>query len=97
MSWSAVINRSSIVSTSLGDSGVWFVCRKFLPPSSGNSALMRTDAASAPEVAAAARNAEILQRSDGELLAVFPDKWGLRVLQQNKPELLLEPLVAAQL
>ena len=32
-----------------------------------------------------------------ELLAVFTDKWGLRVLQQNKPELLLEPLVAAQL
>jgi peptide chain release factor 3 len=61
------------------------------------SIAMRTDEASAPAVAAAARNAEILQRSDGELLAVFPDKWGLRVLQQNKPELTLEPLVAAEL
>ncbi len=45
----------------------------------------------------AARGAEVLQRTDGELLAVFTDKWGLRVLQQNKPELTLEPLVAAQL
>ncbi len=61
------------------------------------SLAMRTDEASAPGVLAAARNAEILRRGDGELLAVFPDKWGLRVLQQNKPELLLEPLVAAQL
>jgi peptide chain release factor 3 len=61
------------------------------------SLALRTDEASAPGIIAAARNAEILRRGDGELLAVFPDKWGLRVLQQNKPELLLEPLVAAQL
>jgi peptide chain release factor 3 len=61
------------------------------------SIAMRTDEASAPGVAAAARNAEVLRRTDGELLAVFPDKWGLRVLKQNKPELTLEPLVAAQL
>jgi peptide chain release factor 3 len=61
------------------------------------SIAMRTDEESAPAVAAAARNAEVLRRSDGELLAVFPDKWGLRVLKQNKPELTLEPLVAAQL
>ncbi|SDE58099.1 bacterial peptide chain release factor 3 (bRF-3) [Blastococcus fimeti] len=61
------------------------------------SLALRTDEASAPGILAAARNAEILRRADGELLAVFPDKWGLRVLQQNKPELLLEPLVAAQL
>jgi peptide chain release factor 3 len=61
------------------------------------SLALRTDEASAPGVAAAARNAEVLRRSDGELLAVFPDKWGLRVLKQNKPELTLEPLVAAQL
>jgi peptide chain release factor 3 len=61
------------------------------------SIAMRTDEASAPGVAASARNAEVLRRTDGELLAVFPDKWGLRVLQQNKPELLLEPMVAAQL
>ncbi|SDE97846.1 bacterial peptide chain release factor 3 (bRF-3) [Blastococcus aurantiacus] len=61
------------------------------------SLALRTDEASAPGILAAARNAEILRRGDGELLAVFPDKWGLRVLQQNKPELTLEPLVAAQL
>ena len=61
------------------------------------SLALRTDEASAPGILAAARNAEILRRGNGELLAVFPDKWGLRVLQQNKPELLLEPLVAAQL
>jgi peptide chain release factor 3 len=60
------------------------------------SLALRTDEASVPGVSAA-RGAEVLQRTDGELLAVFTDKWGLRVLQQNKPELRLEPLVAAQL
>ena len=60
------------------------------------SLALRTDAASAAGVAAA-RGAEVLQRTDGTLLGVFTDKWGLRVLQQNKPELTLEPLVAAQL
>jgi peptide chain release factor 3 len=60
------------------------------------SLALRTDEASVPGISAA-RGAEVLQRTDGELLAVFTDKWGLRVLQQNKPELLLEPLVAAQL
>jgi peptide chain release factor 3 len=60
------------------------------------SLALRTDEASAPGVSVA-RGAEVLQRSNGELLAVFTDKWGLRVLQQNKPELTLEPLVAAQL
>jgi peptide chain release factor 3 len=60
------------------------------------SLALRTDEASTAGVSAA-RGAEVLRRTDGELLAVFTDKWGLRVLQQNKPELLLEPLVAAQL
>jgi peptide chain release factor 3 len=60
------------------------------------SLALRTDEASVPGISAA-RGAEVLQRTNGELLAVFTDKWGLRVLQQNKPELLLEPLVAAQL
>ena len=54
------------------------------------------DAASAPAVAAA-RGGEVLQREDGELLALFHDKWDLRSLQQRSPELTLEPLVAAQL
>jgi peptide chain release factor 3 len=57
---------------------------------------VRTDAASAPAVAAA-RGVEVLQREDGELLALFHDKWDLRSLQQRNPELTLEPLVAAQL
>jgi len=60
------------------------------------SLALRTDEASAAGVAAA-RGTEVLQRTDGTLLAVFTDKWGLRLLQQNKPELTLEPLVAAQL
>jgi peptide chain release factor 3 len=60
------------------------------------SLALRTNEESVPGISAA-RGAEVLQRSDGELLAVFTDKWGLRVLQQNKPELMLEPLVAAQL
>jgi peptide chain release factor 3 len=60
------------------------------------SLALRTDEASAAGISAA-RGAEVLQRTNGELLAVFTDKWGLRVLQQNKPELTLEPLVAAQL
>ncbi|CCH90817.1 Peptide chain release factor 3 [Modestobacter italicus] len=57
---------------------------------------VRTDAASAPAVAAA-RGVEVLEREDGELLALFMDKWDLRSLQQRSPELTLEPLVAAQL
>jgi peptide chain release factor 3 len=60
------------------------------------SIAVRTDAASAPAVAAA-RGVEVLEREDGELLALFMDKWDLRSLQQRNPELTLEPLVAAQL
>ncbi|MCZ2823168.1 MULTISPECIES: peptide chain release factor 3 [unclassified Modestobacter] len=57
---------------------------------------VRTDAASAPAVAAA-RGVEVFEREDGELLALFMDKWDLRSLQQRSPELTLEPMVAAQL
>ncbi|HEY0403512.1 MAG TPA: peptide chain release factor 3 [Blastococcus sp.] len=57
---------------------------------------LRTDEASAPKVATA-RGAEVLQRTNGELIAVFSDKWGLRVFKENNPELTLETLVAAQL
>ena len=39
----------------------------------------------------------VLQRDNGDLLAVFTDKWALRMLQQRHPSLNLEPLVAAQL
>src|SRR3712207_3639064 len=55
-----------------------------------------TDAATAAELAST-RSAEVLQRPDGELMALFTDKWSLRVLQQNKPHLTLVPMVAADL
>jgi peptide chain release factor 3 len=57
---------------------------------------VRTDEESAPAVGVA-RGAEVLRRDDGELLAVFLDKWSLRMLQQKQPDLTLEPMVAAQL
>jgi peptide chain release factor 3 len=38
-----------------------------------------------------------MTRPDGELLALFTDKWSLRALEQNKPHLTLTPLVAAEL
>ena len=57
---------------------------------------LRTDEASAPVIAARS-GTEVVQRSDGELLALFTDKWSMRVLRDNRPELTLEPLVAAQL
>jgi peptide chain release factor 3 len=60
------------------------------------SLALRTDAESVAGISASS-GAEVLQRSNGDHIAVFTNKWGLRVLQQNKPELTLEPLVAAQL
>ena len=35
-----------------------------------------------------------MQRANGELLALFTDKWSLGVLAQNKPHLTLIPLHA---
>jgi peptide chain release factor 3 len=55
-----------------------------------------TDEASAPELGQA-RGAEVMRRPNGELLALFTDKWSLGVLAQNKPHLTLVPLVAAEL
>ena len=60
------------------------------------SLAMRTDAESAPGIAAST-GTEIVQRTNGELLALFTTKWVMRVLRENKPHLTLEPLVAAQL
>ncbi|GAA4729837.1 peptide chain release factor 3 [Modestobacter marinus] len=57
---------------------------------------VRTDATSAAAVAAS-RGTEVLARGNGELLALFRDKWDLRSLRQRSPELTLEPMVAAQL
>ena len=42
------------------------------------------------------RGVEVLTRtSDGELLALFADKWSLHVVQRASADLLLEPLIAA--
>ncbi|MCZ2860465.1 peptide chain release factor 3 [Blastococcus sp. VKM Ac-2987] len=57
---------------------------------------MRTDEASLPLIATSG-GVEVVQRTNGELLVLFPDKWALRILQQRHPDLTLEPLVAAQL
>jgi peptide chain release factor 3 len=40
------------------------------------------------------RGVEVLERSDGALLALFPDKWRAQSVERNQPELMLEPLVA---
>jgi peptide chain release factor 3 len=42
------------------------------------------------------RGVEVLRRSDGELLALFPDKWRAQAVERNQPELMLEPLVAGR-
>jgi peptide chain release factor 3 len=40
------------------------------------------------------RGVEVLQRSDGALLALFADKWRVRSVERDMPQLVLEPLVA---
>ncbi|WP_198597964.1 peptide chain release factor 3 [Blastococcus atacamensis] len=60
------------------------------------SIAMRTDEASVPLVTASG-GTEVVQRPNGELLALFTDKWALRMLQQRHSTITLEPLVAAQL
>ncbi|WP_167194888.1 peptide chain release factor 3 [Brevibacterium pigmentatum] len=41
------------------------------------------------------RSVEVLHRSDGELLALFSDRWRLQGVQKNHPDLVLEPLVVS--
>ncbi|GAB3437704.1 peptide chain release factor 3 [Streptomonospora sediminis] len=54
----------------------------------------RTDAASAP-AAHALSGAEVLKRrSDGELLVLIHNKYRLRVIERDNPDLVLEPLLA---
>ncbi len=57
------------------------------------SVARRTDAESAP-VLAKQRGVEIFTRSDGELIALFGDKWKLAFVEKEHPELTMEPLVA---
>jgi peptide chain release factor 3 len=37
---------------------------------------------------------EVLERSDGALLALIRDKWRLGTIRREHPEIVLEPLVA---
>ena len=57
---------------------------------------MRTDEASVAGITASS-GTEVMQRSDGELLALFTTKWVMGMVRNGKPHLTLEPLVAAQL
>jgi peptide chain release factor 3 len=62
----------------------------------GYSEARRTCAAHAAELNAM-RGIEVLQRSDGELLALFPDRWRLAAVARQHPGLMLEPLVAGDI
>ena len=42
------------------------------------------------------RGVEVLTRSDGEVLALFVDRWRLGTVVKENPDLLLEPLVGAR-
>lgn len=53
----------------------------------------RTDAESAPGLGRQ-RGVEIFTRADGELVALFGDKWKLAFVQREHPEFTLEPMVA---
>ncbi|QNQ89912.1 peptide chain release factor 3 [Corynebacterium poyangense] len=57
------------------------------------SVARRTDAATAPKLARQ-RGVEIFTRTDGELIALFGDKWRLQFIQKENPDFTLEPLVA---
>ena len=57
------------------------------------SVARRTDAESADELGRQ-RSVEIFTRTDGELIALFGDKWKLAFVEKEHPELTLEPLVA---
>ncbi|WP_115684994.1 peptide chain release factor 3 [Corynebacterium senegalense] len=57
------------------------------------SVARRTDTESAPELGRQ-RGVEIFTRSDGELIALFGDKWKLAFIEKEHPNLTMEPLVA---
>ena len=57
------------------------------------SVARRTDAESAPMLAKQ-RGVEIFTRTDGELIALFGDKWKLAFVEKEHPELTMETLVA---
>jgi peptide chain release factor 3 len=39
----------------------------------------------------------LTRRHDGTLLALFSDKWRLAQVQREHPDIVLEPLIAAEL
>ncbi|WP_153393771.1 peptide chain release factor 3 [Ornithinicoccus halotolerans] len=53
----------------------------------------RVDPADAPTIDRAAR-VEVLQRTDGTLLALFPDRWRLETVSRNHPDITLHELPA---
>lgn len=57
------------------------------------SVARRTDAESASELGRQ-RGVEIFTRTDGEIIALFGDKWKLAFIEKEHPELTLETLVA---
>ena len=57
------------------------------------SVARRTDAESA-EALGRQRGVEIFTRSDGELIALFGDKWKLAFVEKENPDLTIEPLIA---
>ncbi|MUL41755.1 peptide chain release factor 3 [Streptomonospora sp. PA3] len=54
----------------------------------------RTDADSAPKAHALSGCEVLKRRSDGELLVLLPNKYRLRVVERDNPDLVLEPLLA---
>ena len=55
----------------------------------------RVDPEQRDEVAAL-RGVEVMQRTDGALLALFSDRWSLEAIERMNPHLTLEPLVAGR-
>lgn len=52
-----------------------------------------TDRASLPGLSDI-RQIEVLERTDGSLLVLFPDRWRITAVERDHPELTLEPLLA---
>ncbi len=47
-----------------------------------------------PSPLAGVSGVELFTRSDGATLALFPDKWRVRAIERNHPDVILEPLAA---
>jgi peptide chain release factor 3 len=58
------------------------------------SVARRTDTESAPALHALSGAEVLKRRNDGELLVLVHNKWRLRVIERDHPELFMEPLLA---